>query len=343
MVKNSPVAEVYLDESGHDGENLVGGSTRVFAYAGLHMELNDAFEIVQYIRKEIRAQGPELKARQVIKHPRLVDYLYGENGVLVGKAKVYLADKHYVAVGKIVDTLIEEMTHEAGINIYAKGQARSIAVTLYREGPAALGQAGWNELLSAFTSLMRLKQRKAGPKETVDGFYQKIHEYRTKAAVPVVTETLDLLWRTREYAEEFQRTIIANSSIPSLDIMLPSLSELAFWWHKKLDRPIKLIHDKQTHLSRDMIRLLQVASNFGTPASYNLSPRRLALSEVTSIDSKADPRIQLADITAGHCREAAEGTLQRQADVVKAEQLRRLIHGNSLWADEKSWEMIRPI
>lgn len=73
---------------------------------------------------------------------------------------------------------------------------------LYELGPQDLGQEQWFSLVSAFTSLMREKQRK-GEKETVDGFFEKIEQARQTATNQKLKLVLNVLADTRKQAEEF--------------------------------------------------------------------------------------------------------------------------------------------
>lgn len=70
MTHGTAVAEICFDESGHDGENLMGGTTPVFAHGSIHMDLEEATDLVTYIRTATRAQSPELKA-QISCGPRI--------------------------------------------------------------------------------------------------------------------------------------------------------------------------------------------------------------------------------------------------------------------------------
>jgi hypothetical protein len=50
MTQDSAVAEIFCDESGHDGENLMAGTTPVLAHSSLYMDLAEATDLVAYLR-----------------------------------------------------------------------------------------------------------------------------------------------------------------------------------------------------------------------------------------------------------------------------------------------------
>ncbi|ASN39196.1 hypothetical protein CGQ24_09315 [Arthrobacter sp. 7749] len=342
MTQDSAVAEIYVDESGHDGENLIDGTTTVFAHGSVHMDLDDASELVDYLRKATKAQGPELKAKNIIGSPTLLNYLYGPSGKLVGKTLVYLVDKEYTAVGKIIDMLVEEEANKRGINLYAAGTARQLAHDLYQHGPRALGADDWNDLVSGFTSMMRTKQRKGGAKETVEGFYAKIDKYRLTSGREKVSKVLGMVWQSRAHAEEFQSDLEKGVDMRALDPLETSLYQLALEWYARLKMPISILHDQQTALTKPIIERILVVANNGVPLSAKVHAPKIELVDIKHMDSRTDPRIQLADISAGFCRQVAESALKGTENPENLEQVRHMVHYNSLWAHQPSWELIKP-
>lgn len=342
MTATTDIAEIFCDESGHDGENLMAGTTPVLAHSSLHMDLAEATDLVAYLRRKTKAQSPELKASDVLRNGQAIDELFGANGKLVGRVQVYLVEKANFAVGKIIDLLIEEEAYRRGINLYAGGTAKQMADDLYEYGSRALGAEGWNDLISGFTSLMRTKQRKGGEKETVDSFFEKVDTYRLKSRRDKVSRVLELVWRTRHHADAFQVAIAEGLALKTLDPLQTTLYQLALTWHRKLKQPLIIMHDEQTALTEPLLKMLLKVANDGTPRGFNLPNYKFPLVDVKHIDSKTDPRIQLADITAGFTRQVAESALAGTAEDKRLEQARRLVHFNSIWGDGKSWEQIRP-
>jgi hypothetical protein len=335
------IAEIFCDESGHDGENLMAGTTPVLAHSSLHMDLAEATDLVAYLRAKTKAQSPELKAAEVLRNGQAIDELFGEQGKLVGRVQVYLVEKTNLAAGKMVDLLIEEKAHARGIDLYSNGYAAHIADELYRYGPQGLGEEQWLTLVSAFTSLMREKQRK-GEKETLDGFFEKVEQARSSATHPRLKFILTLLSATRREAEKFQADVANGDLTKNLDPLQTSLMELAFGWNQHLGRPIRIVHDAQNGLTDKVMKAVMTAATEKFPPEFNLPDRRFDLREIIHLDSKADVRIQLADIAAGFTRQVAESALKGKAEEKRLAQAQRLVHVNSIWGDPTSWEQIRP-
>lgn len=340
MTAAKKVAEIFCDESGHDGENLMAGTTPVLAHSSLHMELDEAAELVSYLRAKTKAQSPELKAAEVLRNGQAIDDLFGEQGKLVGHVYVYLVEKASLAAGKMIDLLVEERAYADGHNFY-DGTAQRMVTALYELGPVDLGQEHWLSLVSAFTSLMREKQRK-GEKETIDGFFEKLELALSTATNGKMKLVLTQLAATRQQVEEFQADVAKGDLTKNLDPLQTSLMELAYGWSQQLQRPIKIMHDAQNGLTEKVMAAVTAAATKKMPANYNLPSRNFDLRGIEHIDSKADPRIQLADIAAGFTRQVAEAALEGKAEERRLTQIQHLVHYNSIWGDHKSWEQIQP-
>src|SRR5690606_477161 len=129
--------EIGCDESGSEGEKLVGGNTDVFAHASVSLSIEAAAACVAEVRDRIRSPATEYKANHLLrdKHRAVLTWLLDPSGPLAGAAYVHLLDKPFFAVLKIVDTVL--------------GHGRTDAVTLYRRGRVAVGDDLWEAFLLA--------------------------------------------------------------------------------------------------------------------------------------------------------------------------------------------------
>lgn len=153
---------------------------------------------------------------------------------------------------------------------------------------------------------------------------------------------LALLTATKRYAVDFQASLENGTLTKHLDPLQASLFELAHTWSRKLNKPIRIMHDAQNSLTDHVMKMVMTAANHKMPAGYNLPDRNFELVGIEHIDSRADPRIQLADIAAGFTRKVAESALTGTATPERLAQVLRLVHFNSIWGDSESWEQIRP-
>lgn len=338
MIGDARPEVIACDESGSEGENIVRAAHRIFVHGSVRLETAEAQDLLAEVRRRAPSQAPEYKAEQILRPEaaETLEWLLRGDG-LRGRARMYLVDKEYFAVGKVIDLLIEELTHSAGIDLYSYGTARDMAWALHRQGPRALG-ADWRPLLLAFNSLMRISQRK-GAKTTVDEFYAEVDRVRLKSRRRVVSEVLALVWAARLHAQEFQRELVGSARMPpALDPLFAAIPQTARSWHGQLKCSIQLVHDVQSSLTPPRVEAMLAALRRPTPefARFAAGIPVLGLEQV---DSRSDPRVQVADLVAGVARVVAENVLLGKPET-RAELLQPFVDLHSLWSDDLSWSAL---
>ena len=329
-------AEIFCDESGWEGENLALSRDSVFVHGSVHLELTEAESLVKGIRKDIGATGNELKSKQLLA-PRNRDVLHellSPTGPLAGNANVYIADKNYFIVGKIVDLLVEEEAHDRGVDIVAFGAHREIANALFEKGPGAVGEVRWRELLRVFNSLVRASQRSGGPKSTYEDFIEVLDDVRLRGTSKRVTDALALVWDSRLQAKRFESD---SSLLKEFEPLIPSLAAVITTWRLRLgDREYVIKHDEQNALTEDARQLILDVSRVPTRLPGFTYPAVNVL-DIELIKSESDPRIQLADIIAGAGRIAALEVIAGTESSLVSDIHSHLDH-NGLWAPKSSLE-----
>jgi hypothetical protein len=99
--------EIVCDESGYEGEKLVGGVTDVFAHASVRIDSEAAAACVAELRMRIRSPATMYKATHLLrsKHRQVLLWLLGSDGPLLGNARVFLVDKTYFLASGLVTFL----------------------------------------------------------------------------------------------------------------------------------------------------------------------------------------------------------------------------------------------
>ncbi|MFF4594559.1 hypothetical protein [Amycolatopsis sp. NPDC001319] len=117
----------------------------------------------------------------------------------------------------------------------------------------------------------------------------------------------------REHLTELRDQLLADPSlVPPLDPLMPALVDTVAHWH-----PATVIHDEQPSLTPARLATL-------------LGPTR----DIHFVDSRADPRVQLADFLAGVTRRLAENALHHRGDPELTALLRPYLLPASIWATE---------
>jgi hypothetical protein len=91
------------------------------------------------------------------------------------------------------------------------------------------------------------------------------------------------------------------------------------------------VHDEQSAMTERRIRRLE---------RQLLPPGRVL--GFRQVDSRTDPRVQLADVLAGIARRLAADELHGRGDADLSEMLRSCIDPASCWSDERSWARLGP-
>jgi hypothetical protein len=87
------VREIACDESGYEGEKLIGSTTRLFAHASI--DVPDAAEVLTGLRSRIKSPASQYKATHLLrdKHRAVLIWFLGPRGPILGHGHVFLLDK----------------------------------------------------------------------------------------------------------------------------------------------------------------------------------------------------------------------------------------------------------
>jgi hypothetical protein len=83
------LVEIACDESGYEGEKLIGATTDVFARASVRLDTGSAARLMQELRNRIRSPATEYRATHVLrdKHRPVLTWLLGPSGPLRDNAR----------------------------------------------------------------------------------------------------------------------------------------------------------------------------------------------------------------------------------------------------------------
>jgi hypothetical protein len=342
LVATGPLLEVACDESGYEGENLIGATTEVFAHASVHLPSEAAANCLQEIRERIRSPALEYKSNHLLreKHRSVLEWLLGPLGPIYGKAHVQLTDKAFFVVGRVVDVLVGEVTFAASAGPYRDQQANAMAVTLYREGPRTFGRDQWEAFLASFNNLMRAKNRR-GVATSVDSFFGRVDVLRLASTPGRVNDIMGLLWQGRPHADSFRARLLDDPKvIPALDPLIPAIVRAVAHWGEG-GKPVAIVHDEHTALTADRIAQLKELLSKPHPARLGYSPGG-RLTSLRLVDSRSDARVQVADFLAGAARKIASDELNGRGDAELTALLRPYVDSFSIWGDDRSWSVLGP-
>ncbi|GIF21535.1 hypothetical protein Ate02nite_42650 [Paractinoplanes tereljensis] len=271
------MVEIACDESGFSGTNLLNSTEPVITHASVDLSRAEAVELIA----RFGLSPHEMKSGQFLRRPGAGEMVDRFLAALRDRSHVHVIDKEFFLVTRIVDLLLAEPTYAAGTRLTQ--HQRPPAVALHRAGRKA--GHDWDDFLSAFVALVRRKRR--GPaQENLERFFRARDALARHAPDDAVLTALD---------PARVRTVLARlddddrSIPPPLEPMLPALAETILHWAAG-HRQVLVFHDEQSALTADRLTRLGQA----------LPGRPLA--GLVMVDSRDDPRVQVADLLAGVAR-----------------------------------------
>jgi hypothetical protein len=288
------VVDIACDESGFSGTNLLHPETPVITHASVDLSVDEAVGLIAALRSGFRFSPNEFKSGQFLRSPKAAGALEWFLAALRGRAHVHLIDKEYFLVTRIVDLFLAEPSYAAGTRLSQEN--RPAARTVYRAGQSA--GRDWDAFLAAFVELVRIKRRHRPDRHAFDQFFQARDALVRHGLGAPAEGILDGLSRTHVWAVLTRLTDDDRSIPPPLEPMLPALAETVLFWSGG-HRQVLVIHDEQSALTADRLRRLQqVLADGAGPSPTRVSP----LAGLVMVDSRDDPRVQVADILAGVAR-----------------------------------------
>jgi hypothetical protein len=298
------VVEIACDESGFSGTNLLDAATPVFTHASTDLRVDEAGELIGALRRGSRWSLNEFKSGQFLRGPQSGGALEWLLAALTGRAHVHLVDKEYFLVTRIVDLFLVEPSYAAGTRLTQ--EHRPAALALYRAGRA--GGRDWDVFLAAFAKLARATRRHPPDRGVVERFFQARDSLAGAGLGAVAGGVLDGLSRTRVRAVLTRLAHDDPSIPPPLEPILPALAETVLFWSGG-ERQVLVIHDEQSALTASRLRRLQLilTDSAGSPAADARqagapTARVSPLAGLVTVDSRDDPRVQVADLLAGVAR-----------------------------------------
>jgi hypothetical protein len=339
---------VACDESGSEGQKLVGGTTDVFAHASVDMDVEVAIACIDKVRAGTRSPATECKSGVVLRerNRHVLEWLIGPLGPLHGNAYVHLAEKSFHLVTTMVDLLCDlGVDHRRD-----RGRERrvdDVARTLYAEGPTRLGRGAWQHLLASFNDLMRAKDL-AAARASAEAFSRVLDTFAVADPGSEFGRAVYLLGVGRPRCDSHLIHLITTSRLSGvLDPLVAAIVRAVDHWGAD-GRAVSIVHDEQGALTADRVERLKALCGRrpGTASDGSESPGPAMadrLVDIRCVDSQSDPRVQVADFMAGVARKIASDDLNGRGDLRLSALLQPFVDPGSTWGDADSWSRLSPV
>lgn len=320
--------EIACDESGWEGSNLVAANSDVIAYASVRLDIDTAAECVRALRGRSGQHRFEYKAAHLLrtKGGPLAGFL-GPSSPVYGRARVHLTHKTCFVLARALDLFIGGSVDSASLGLRPDERLAGLAASLCRSGPETFGPQRWQAFLAA-TNVVLQADRRRQVRAPVDAFFDQVDLLRTLHSGAIFDE----LPSRRQDAYSARAGLLEHHVLqPVLEPLLPALACTVLHWSQG-QHPVAIVHDEQSALTeRRMLRLEQILA--APPLEVIRLPAHGRFIRLRQVDSRTDPRVQVADLLAGVARKVASGVLSGRGDPALATLLRPYIDPASRWCE----------
>ena len=302
-------AELFLDEAGYTGPDLINREQPVFTLASTSISEAEARSLMDSC---FGARQGEVKFANLAKSNRgraqIVDFLRAID-LSRGNCAFYSFHKQFVLCAYLIDFWLEPMMHEDGVNLYARGGNIALNNVSYLTLGTCLGVDGRRELLREFQVMMRDRTRFA-----FESFWDSVEKVMREHEL--VSQALGALPVAR-YRLGYEHLVGLPSGM--LDLGDYGLLETVQHWREKLPgTEFVLIHDQSKFLQKQR-EFWESVLDPANPAAVVGQDRRtiefpLPVKDLRLEDSRHFPQLHVADLIASAARAHASGLVARTSD-----------------------------
>lgn len=296
MSQNADMECFRIDESGYTGFDLLNRDQRFQGASAIAIRDEDAARLIK--EHFPRLQAPEMKYRSLSRRSGNHQPLLALQRDLLThyKSVTYVCDKRFLLVLMFVDYAVEPFYYERGVGFYENGQNYAMASLLTMAGPTILGEAAFDALLAAFQHAAKAKTPEA------------LMALVAAARATRWRELPEALGPLAQYAAPECLSAIATPDV-NTDAALVVLQSLINRMEVMAESAYRVEHDQSKNLLT-YHNLLQRFIDHDQEIEFHQTEIAslkfpLKLAEVTQVDSKTSPAVQLADVMIGAAIEAA--------------------------------------
>lgn len=315
---------IFLDESGHTGEDLLNADQPCLVLASLCLSETDCQRLKAAFFGEFAAA--ELKFVRVASGRRYQDGLieFLEELAHLDVVKGAICNKRYALVAKLVDLLIEPVAVTTGFDLYQEGQNQALADLLYLGAPLFVGEASWENVLRTFQGATRTRSE-----ETHAEFVAALDD--CQSVVADFQPYLDILRMGALNVDPAELPPMAH-----LELTMSSALVLMSRWREELTGEIELIHDHSKPMAKERAIWEALMSPALPPRVTGYDRRTLTfpigLSRTLADDSRNWVGLQLADMVAGALARFGRSVVQQPDGATGFDSRLRAVIGSNLEA-----------
>ncbi|WP_457794293.1 DUF3800 domain-containing protein [Acinetobacter baumannii] len=288
------MGNVYFDEAGNTGPDLLHKDQPVFVLAANCLEEDKANELIKILAIQ---NGSEAKFKNLKNSERgkrkTLEFL-SEVIKEKEKAKVTIYHKKYMAMGLLLDFLVEPLYAAQGRNFAANKRNIWTTNVFFYMLDLCYGVGTLDNLLTKFIELVKETNQ-----ASINDFYSTV---RNIEAFPLDAQrNLDFSWILGSEAEVEDHLEFINKN--NLDPVQSGIFTHAQYWESEFNGPFKIIHDESNSLEQSLDYFNKFTLPDSVPFKAGTDDRIISLplkvKKVSIQNSKLVPQIQVSDNIAG--------------------------------------------
>ncbi|HKY21331.1 MAG TPA: DUF3800 domain-containing protein [Vicinamibacterales bacterium] len=285
--------QLYFDESGNTGTDLLNKDQPVFALASTSLDRAVCEELLGplLVQGQTEAKYSKLKGTRTGQKALTA---FVNSPLLTQEACIFMqADKEYYLLTHLVDKVIEPIMHDTNFDLYAGDAHVGLTNLFYFTGAHAFPKGHWPRLLKAFLQALR----QLSP-ESISAFREAVEQAVPDVPAEFVMLRDMLVWgaaRAERSLKPFRGTAAFD---PAVDVFIAVVN----LWMRRHIGPLQVIHDRSKPL-RHSESLLRAMMTDVPPRVIGYGKRKaelpLRVSDFKFDDSRTLPQLQVADLIAG--------------------------------------------
>lgn len=287
--------ELYFDESGNTGSDLLNPDQPVFALASTKLSREACEELIGTLRtkNQVEAKYSKLKGTRPGQKALLA---FANSPLLTEESCIFMqADKLYYLLTHLVDKIIEPVMHDTGVDLYAGDAHVGLTNLFFYTGEYAFPNGHWLRLQKALLRALR----QLSP-ESFENFRQTVRDL-----LPDIHDSFDM-FRTMLAmgAEKVDKSLGVFRGTYSFDPAVDVFIAVVNLWMRRYPGELRVVHDRSKPL-RHSEKLLRAMMTKAPSREIGYGARKtelpLRVSELSFADSQSFPQLQVADVLAGMC------------------------------------------
>lgn len=285
--------DIFFDESGNTGTNLLEPSQPIFALACTNIDVNDARKILDELRSQGQTEIKYSKLKKGMRGRRAVLELLRSEKISSKNSWAWATDKRFSLVAQLVDKAIEPAMYADGIDIYQRDMAANLATVIHFSGPHAFPNGRWENVLQAWENAlleMTPESYQAFDVAALDAVRNSRPDMKVGMFLRVTIGNLS------KRLKAFQTTASFDPAVASFVSLVSHYMTLYPSW-------VNAFHDESKPMKQLEATLRKLMARDATPSTIGYPGKSMELplriNDVFFESSKIHPQLQIADVIAG--------------------------------------------